>query len=494
MSALKTINRMQRFGYRLAVVGLAAVAVVLIALVQVTRVRADIAPPEQPGGSSLSPGEGLTQVQMVSERVVIEIIGMEDFTVAEREQRAAAAEVSASFQMRNTGQSEEFMLVRFPLNNIHGWGDGSFNYPEVQDFRVWVSDEELPWVTVESPNPRGDEDPPIKWAGFEVTFPPGEDVIVEVEYKIHSTGYLPEARFTYILETGAGWQGPIGSADIILRLPYEVTEENILVDDDSEYYTSFGLELDGNEAVWHFDDLEPQQGQNWQATIFSPEFWEELTEQRLLVEEDPEDVSGLQRLGEMYLTASEAKSYWMLRPGSQHFVLEAQAVLYAALLQEPENLEVNELYLEALTAHRVNAEDIEGKEPPSMDEVINQINVVLALDPQNQAAMNMYSDFEWLLEGETVPTPGAEPTFVTAQQIEPTETLTPTEVEPTPSAAPTYTSAAPTAEAATVPAPASVTSSKSNPIVVVIACSLCLFGLFAVVAVITVVRMIWHKR
>ncbi len=62
---------------------------------------ADAAPPPPPVGSNIPPG-GLTNVRMMSETVTLDV-------------QASTALVEAVFYMRNLGEKDEDMLVRFPL-------------------------------------------------------------------------------------------------------------------------------------------------------------------------------------------------------------------------------------------------------------------------------------------------------------------------------------------------------------------------------------------
>src|SRR5690606_26879186 len=77
---------------------------------------------------------------------------------------------------------------------------------------------------------RSSERDEIPWAVFDVTFPPNQDVMIEVTYDVEGFGYYPYEVFKYVLETGAGWNGTIGSADVILRLPYEASDKNVWVE------------------------------------------------------------------------------------------------------------------------------------------------------------------------------------------------------------------------------------------------------------------------
>src|SRR5262245_41705287 len=103
-----------------------------------------------------------------------------------------------------------------------------YSYPtDIEDFKIWVSGQAVATITISGQLPSSKEN--IHWAAFPVLFPPGQDVTIEVSYVTRPTGYPPAARFGYLLETGDGWRDTIGSADIIARLPYPASEENVLL-------------------------------------------------------------------------------------------------------------------------------------------------------------------------------------------------------------------------------------------------------------------------
>src|SRR2546428_12670213 len=92
----------------------------LLALALARTALADIAPPEQPPGSNISPG-GQTQVRMAAERVVLDVrprefSGTEPYLAGQ----LAEAQVSGDFTMHNLGAADEQMQVRFPLGDPSG--------------------------------------------------------------------------------------------------------------------------------------------------------------------------------------------------------------------------------------------------------------------------------------------------------------------------------------------------------------------------------------
>jgi hypothetical protein len=119
--------------------------------------------------------------------------------------------------------------VRFPLNGDPWIDDQTFEmkYSLIEDLTVWIGNKQLPTQTVEDHDSNAVEyflgyGSVIYWAVFDVTFPVEREVELTIKYTMHPTDRRSssEAFVNYIMSTGAGWKGPIGSADIILRFPY----------------------------------------------------------------------------------------------------------------------------------------------------------------------------------------------------------------------------------------------------------------------------------
>ena len=135
---------------------------VAILLVFPGEALADIAPPINPPGSNLQPGEESTQVRMENEKVVLDV--KDDG----QEEGLGKAHVTADFNMRNLGSEAETMQVRFPISANNGWGD----YPEITGVVVKVNGKTVPTTISSYPEPNYSADP-VPWVEFEVTFPLG---------------------------------------------------------------------------------------------------------------------------------------------------------------------------------------------------------------------------------------------------------------------------------------------------------------------------------
>ncbi|HSA99397.1 MAG TPA: hypothetical protein VLE49_02020, partial [Anaerolineales bacterium] len=261
-----------------------------VLLVFPSNVRADVAPPYNPPGSNPQPGAEVTQVRMAAETVVIEV--QRDITP----ESLGRAHVTAEFTMHNLGTADESMAVRFPI----AVSDGRENYPEIGNLLIKVNGKQVQHRRTlyrDENYPNGD----IPWADFDVTFPAGQDVPISVAYDLKGTGYYPYTAFYYILETGAGWKDTIGSADIILRLPYEASPQNVAVDFEIGWATTPpGGVFQGNEVRWHFDNLEPGQGNNMEFALVAPSAWQSVLAARESVAQHPNDGEAWGMLGKTY--------------------------------------------------------------------------------------------------------------------------------------------------------------------------------------------------
>ncbi len=263
----------------------AGVLSMLACLATVGVIHADIAPPLQPPGAIPGPADFTeTDIEMALESVTIYVEETGRLYYGSTDADTVNGRVTATFAMANPRPNEVTLDVVFPLTNIEGYGDGRFTYPEIQNFNVSANYKQLAWDTVTTPNPRGEDEEPVKWAQFTVEFLTGEYTFIDISYDVQSTGYLPITAFSYVLETGAGWAGPIGEAYLTLVLPYEATEENVLIGND----VYFGMggennpksEFDGNKVKWQWSNLEPTSEDNWAVAIFAPHIWQEVIDLR----------------------------------------------------------------------------------------------------------------------------------------------------------------------------------------------------------------------
>jgi hypothetical protein len=435
--------------------------------------RADVAPPAEPPGSNISPGEG-TQVQMLAETVQIQVQPVAYQSRPHLAAEFALANVKASFTMRNQGESAEQMQVRFPLMDPSGMGDGFGRYPEIQDIQVRVNEKAVKTsrVTTPTPNTWDQNAPPIAWAAFEVSFPPERKVNINVRYTLQPTGYFPVAQFVYILETGAGWYGPIGSAELSLEMPYEVNSQNLVYGD---YETTPGGQANGRQITWHYDNLEPTQNDNLRVDIVSPKVWMDVLQARQAAQNNSGDANAWQSLAQVSETAARDKSGkgWLRSdPGGEALALESKRAYEQVLAMRPKDPSLWAGYenLMVRILMQIDYPSVDKRptpEDPDLQKMVEAINQVLALDPQNE---EVKSDARWVADtykdilqqnpDGSLSVVGAAPAASGMPTLRPTSTRSPT---PTSTVARTATASAPAATPVPAPSSSAAAAQVSTP-------------------------------
>ena len=282
------MRRTRHFGWIGIVSLLSAFAV---AAVIVLPSYADIAPPPPPEGFTILPGNSTTQVRMMYEHVFMNI------------DLDGVAKIDANFVMRNLGNKEETMEVRFPLYSSQEYQEGDLKCGNrgnelsgspIQDLAVWVWDQPQPVKTVVETMawyqwidgfPTEDKAVIPCWGVFAVVFPPGIYVPIEVKYT--------SPNYNYVLTTGAGWNGTIGQADITFRLPYEAALGQSL-----ERCMPESCTLNGRDIQWKFMDFEPKE--NVGVNIVPPSEWWRILTQLNNLKLNPKDDQAWKRLALAY--------------------------------------------------------------------------------------------------------------------------------------------------------------------------------------------------
>ena len=296
----------------------------LMSLALTAQVEADASPPLYPPGSAvLPPGE--TMVQMVAETVEITIVVPSG--ASSQWPSPARAEYEARFTMRNQGQATEQMDVRFPLTTGDSW-------ETIWDFAAFVDGEPVRVRKSTEAYALGDSRV-TRWAVFPVTFEPGVDALITVTYSTSISGWgwnqyddigdsVQDAFFGsmnpdtatvyYILETGAGWYGPIETGTIVLTVPYRAGPINVLgldaslAEDRSAWETGGGGNLSGpsfadHEARWEFSQLEPTRDDNLNIQFLWPDEWRYIQNLEAEAKTHPRDAAIALKLAGAYLAA-----------------------------------------------------------------------------------------------------------------------------------------------------------------------------------------------
>jgi hypothetical protein len=404
--------------------------------------RADVAPPESPPGTNLVPGNETTQVRMMAETVTL------DVQKKNAGNWLGQAKVTAVFQMRNLGSVEEKMDARFPLSYWNGYSDGFGNFPEITDLNVFVNNRYVETHRITTDNPSSIYSNTIPWAAFPVTFIPGKDVQIKVTYTANGFGEYSFVAFKYILETGAGWYDTIGSADLIVRLPYEANNQNVIFDDSTGFsMTTPGSQIVGNEIRWHYDNLEPTRGDNLEVTLITPEAWEKVLKERGAVKQNPGDGEAWGQLGKACKEIIVYRKAMREDEGGKALYQESLAAYEKAVTLLPSDSLWHYGFADLLWEYYfwyVNAAN--RSDFSKLTRIINELKTSLDLDPNNSRAFEMLQEINGSvpdvlnIEGNIVDyliltaTPAvATPTEIVAPS---TETLAPPPTE-TPTQKPT---------------------------------------------------------
>lgn len=266
------------------------ILLILTLLLLPSTVHADMAPPAQPPGANPEPGSEGTQVRMLAETVII------DVQLEAPSSSLGRARVTADFSMHNTGSQVETMAARFPISA----NDGYFNLLEITDLSVKVDGKNVQTRRIQGEDPYYGSDQ-VPWAEFEVTFPAGQDIQVRITYMIEGSGEYPYIAFNYLLSTGAGWKDTIGSADLIVRFPYEANTQNVILDTHTGWsLTTTGGSFSGKEIRWSFNNLEPTAEDNFEISLVMPSAWKKVLNERENVTNNPSDGEAWGRLGKIY--------------------------------------------------------------------------------------------------------------------------------------------------------------------------------------------------
>jgi hypothetical protein len=350
-------------------------------------VRADVAPPESPPGANIVPGAETTQVRMLAERVTLTVLS------SSANGHLGQAKTEASFLMRNLGTNPEDIEVRFPLTFFEQGGDGFGRFPEISDFQVLVNGKPVATRRIESGFSSGGiargQSP---WAAFNVKFPPGVDVPISVNYTADGFGYEPFVAFRYILETGAGWKDTIGTAEIVVKLPYPANSQNVLFNETTGFSeTSPGAQVSGNQVAWRFENLEPTAGNNITISLIAPSFWKRVLDERATTMKSPHDGEAWGRLGKACKEAIRYnKGYLRSDPGGVELYQEAVAAYEKSVELLPQDALWHYGFADLLWSHYLyNVYYTGGRDYAELSRAARELKISLEIDPKNEKALEL---------------------------------------------------------------------------------------------------------
>jgi hypothetical protein len=254
----------------------------------------------------------------------------------------------------------------------------------------------------------------MRWIGFQVTFPTDTDVVITVSYIMGSVGSDGMQNIDYVLETGAGWYGPIERAYIVAKFPYVASHENILKS------TSPGYQMLYNEIFWSFQNLEPTSKDNIRVSIVSPDTWESILSLRQKISENPAQPDTWLELLQAY---SSILRYKMINLHEDYYYKLLTTTYKQALKFNPDNAELYARYAMF---------QIEEKSPYQFVTLTTSeaapiaalISKALSLDPENETANTALSALQVVSPDLTfTPPPVMPPTVM--PEISSTPSLTP---------------------------------------------------------------------
>jgi hypothetical protein len=346
-----------------------ATCVLLAGHLSTSTAVADVGPVWTAQGAGVAPGEEPTQIQMASETVTVTVEPLEPPADESwiRMDHLVATHVDATFQMRNQGSEAETMEVWFPLTTGVEYGETAPYPGQAENFKAWVNGEPVAVDKAPGRDLLGIRDE-VPWAKWSVTFPAGEDVKLRVTYDTHPVEWGGWAVGHYILETGAGWRGPIGEGSVTFRLPYEVTPMNVQLAEIREAYTGperpFEITVEGTDVTWHFTDLEPRPSEELRTfepsadtdnvilPMMEPSAWAEIEAARAAVEEQPDSVEAQLRLAEALEAGTQQVKFFLANEANAALIERTEAAYERALELAPENVDVLVAYLEWLAIPR----------------------------------------------------------------------------------------------------------------------------------------------
>ena len=293
-------------------------AIILLAVTLSGAVYADVGPqPILPGGSNLQP-EGETSIQMSAEKVVMNVRDATeaDNTIVDLNPHiygfdyhpvwySAIAEVDADFTMKNPSTENVSMIVWFPLASA--MENVSWNLridetvPRIEQFQVKVNGEAIEYEVSELPNPKGADKPKLPWASFPVDFPAGEGTLIHISYSLplQPTAKGNEVVLYYIFQTGAGWAGTIGQAEMIVNLPYPASDATVsgklspslAAGSVQRGWTELpaGAVMTGNQIRWTWKNFEPGPEDDLAILLLKPDKWSQIESAQAAVKAQPEN-------------------------------------------------------------------------------------------------------------------------------------------------------------------------------------------------------------
>ncbi len=195
-----------------------------------------------------------TQVEMLSEKVDIEVRGEYSF-------------VRCEFLFKNTGEKET-MMVGFPAYGTLPPNEDRVSFGDdekLYDFKTYVDGQGQPTVIKEGLKEEGNNQGTMyyaNWHVWEMQFDKGQERRVVNTYRIKN-GYdsMGGRTVKYILETGATWKNRIGYGKVSIHFDQKIDPQDFNIVGYREYERNGNVTIavypEENKITWEFFELEP---------------------------------------------------------------------------------------------------------------------------------------------------------------------------------------------------------------------------------------------
>lgn len=358
------------------------ISVLLASLLPLHPARADISPPSFPPGVAILSG-GSTKVQMVAEEVAI-TIPPSDF-----EMDNYLVDLTATFHMINQGKTSETMRVGFPLGCLYIPENSTVS---LDGKSVEISqDEDDDSVLPDSMQRQYLECEPYshyEWIHFDATFAPGTEVVITVHQITKPIPIGAMSYYGYILQTGAGWYGPIGKGLITVNLPYTPDKYNYWGGWDSQ--NKLTKTIKGHTVTYQFSNLEPTTANNLNFSIGIPFYWQPVDQAREQIKADPTDLYARLALGDA-LAQAAADFHGSVNPTITRLAINAY---YEVFKIDPFNADAHAGIAQVIWAENYMLVWNRDFHSPKFARMYNHLSRALALDPQNERALRLVNEIE----------------------------------------------------------------------------------------------------
>ncbi len=244
---------------------------ILVLNIGSNEVSADVGVPPTPG-ATLTPGDKTDDIEMKSEKVLFDIKEHDSTSPFYIENNnlwdtgTHYAHVTASFTMRNITSTVKNIDLIFPIPadmflDEENWEEyfdlesklnTSLNHEITINGVDTVFEYDLYKMSYKPLyNPERSEYYVVSLK-FPAVFESNIDTKIVVQYDTQMSAYEKSMYmvFEYVMATGSHWKGNISSGEIIFNFPYDIS--------DSLFYSyNDEFELSGNQLIWTFTDLEP---------------------------------------------------------------------------------------------------------------------------------------------------------------------------------------------------------------------------------------------